>query len=150
MNIWIDGDACPKQVKQILFRAATKRKVPLLIVANHLVNVPASPFIKRILVESGFDKADQYILEHIKKHDLAITGDTLLAELILEKEAFALNSRVLLYTQDNIKQIVTMRNINESLRSSGMVQGGPSQLQQKDIVSFSNHLDRIITKFHQV
>lgn len=149
MNIWIDGDACPKQVKQILFRAATKRKVPLLIVANHLVNVPASPFIKRILVESGFDKADQYILEHITKYDLAITGDTLLAELILEKEAFALNSRGLLYTQDNIKHIVTMRNINESLRSSGMVQGGPAQLQQKDIVSFSNHLDRIITKFHQ-
>jgi uncharacterized protein YaiI (UPF0178 family) len=149
MNIWIDGDACPKQVKQILFRAATTRKVPLLMVANHFVTIPPSPFIKRIIVESGFDKADQYILEHINKYDLAITGDTLLAELILEKEAFALNSRGLLYTQDNIKHIVTMRNINESLRSSGMVQGGPAQLQQKDIVSFSNHLDRIITKFHQ-
>ena len=118
------------------------------MIANHFVTIPPSPFIKRIVVESGFDKADQYILEHIKKCDLAITGDTLLAELILEKEAFALNSRGLLYTQDNIKQIVTMRNINESLRGSGMVQGGPAQLQQKDIVSFSNHLDRIITRFH--
>ena len=79
MNIWIDGDACPKQVKQILFRAATKRKVPLLIVANHFVTIPQSLFIKRVVVESGFDVADQYILEHLEKHDLVITGDILLS-----------------------------------------------------------------------
>ena len=149
MNIWIDGDACPKQVKQILFKAAIKRKVPLLIVANHIMNIPPSPFIKRIVVESGFDKADQYILAHLEQYDLVITGDILLAELVLEKRAFALSSRGLLYTEDNIKQIVVMRNINESLRSTGLIQGGPSQLQQKEIVLFSNHLDKILTKFHR-
>lgn len=149
MNIWIDGDACPKQVKQILFRAASKRQVPLFFVANHSVATPPSVFIKKVIVDSGFDKADQYIVDHIQKSDLAITNDTLLAELILEKQAFALSSRGLLYTNDNIKQIVMMRNINESLRGSGLIQGGPSQLQQKEIVLFSNHLDRLITKFHQ-
>lgn len=148
MNIWIDGDACPKQVKQILFRAAAKRKVPLLIVANHFVNIPPSPFIKRVMVESGFDKADKYILDHVQKLDLVITNDTLLAELLLEKEALVLSSRGLLYTDNNIKQIVATRNINESLRGSGLIHGGPNQLQQKEIVHFSNHLDRIITRFH--
>jgi uncharacterized protein YaiI (UPF0178 family) len=144
MNIWIDGDACPKQVKQILFRAAVKRQVPLLIVANHFAHIPPSPFIKRVVVESGFDKADAYIVEHIKKSDLVITSDILLAELILEKGALALNPRGLLYTINNIKQMVTMRNINESLRSSGINHSGPAPLQQKEIVAFSNHLDKII------
>ncbi len=149
MNIWIDGDACPRQVKQILFRASVKRRVQLSIVANHVANIPPSPFIKRVVVEPGFDKADQYILEHLKKYDLVITGDILLAELVLEKEALALSPRGLLYTENNIKQMVTMRQINESLRSSGLIQGGPSQLQQKEILSFSNQLDKIITRFHR-
>lgn len=146
MNIWIDGDACPKQVKQILFRAAIKRKVPLLMVANHVASIPPSPFIKRVVVESGFDRADSYILEHIKKCDLVITSDILLAELVLEKEALALSPRGMLYTESNIKQMVSMRNINESLRSSGLIQGGPNQLHQKEILLFSNHLDKIITR----
>lgn len=149
MNIWIDGDACPKQVKQIVFKAAIKRFVPLIFVANHFVATPASAFIKKIIVEPGFDKADQYIVDHINEHDLAITNDILLAELILAKQAFALSSRGLLYTNDNIKQIVAMRNINESLRSSGLIQTGPTQLQQKDIVLFSNNLDKLITKYHK-
>jgi uncharacterized protein len=149
MNIWIDGDSCPRQVKQILFRAAEKRKVAVLIVANHVAIIPSSRFIKRVLVESGFDKADTYIIDHLIKHDLVITGDILLAEVVLEKEASALSSRGLLYTRDNIKQMVATRNINESLRSSGLIQGGHSQLQQKEIVLFANHLDRIITQFHR-
>src|SRR5438067_993232 len=124
MNIWIDGDACPKQVKQILFRAASRRKVPLFMVANHFANIPPSSYIKRIVVESGFDKADKYILDHLRKLDLVITSDILLAELILAKEALALSPRGLLYTENNIKQMVSIRNINESLRSSGLIQGG--------------------------
>lgn len=149
MNIWIDGDACPKQVKQILFRAATKRQVPLWIVANHLVNIPPSLFIKRVLVESGFDSADKYIVEQVKKGDLVVTSDILLAELILEKRASALSPRGVLYSDQNIKQMVSTRNINESLRSSGFIQGGPSQLHQKEIVLFSNYLDKLITKSHK-
>lgn len=147
MNIWVDGDACPKQVKQILFRAAIQRKIPLLIVANQVLQIPPSPFIKRVVVESGFDKADQYIVEKINPSDLLITSDTLLAELVIQKKAYALNPRGLLYTESNIKSIVSMRNINETLRGSGMIQGGPPQLQNKEIVLFSNHLDKILTRF---
>ena len=148
MNIWIDGDACPKQVKQILFRAAIKRQIPIRIVANHVAQIPSSSFIQRIVVESGFDKADKYIVDHVNKSDLVITGDILLAELILEKEGFVLSPRGQLYTENNIKQIVAMRNINESLRSNGLIHGGPPQLQQKEIMLFSNHLDKMITQFH--
>lgn len=148
MHIWIDGDACPKQAKQILFRAASKRNVPLWIVANHLVSIPPSPFIQRILVESGLDSADKYILDHIKKNDVVITSDILLAELVIKKEAHALNPRGLLYSENNIKQVVAIRNINESLRSSGLIHGGINQLQQKEMILFANHLDKLITRLH--
>ena len=148
MNIWIDGDACPKQVKQILFRAAIKRKITSYLVANHFVDMPASIYIERIIVESGFDRADQYILEHIQRDDLVITGDIPLAEYVLEKGAFALSPRGFIYTSNNIKQVVAMRNMNESLRSSGLIQGGPKPLQQKEILLFSNHLDKLLTQYH--
>lgn len=145
MKIWIDGDACPRPIKQILFRAAIKRAVPIYIVANHFSQIPNSPLIRRILVESGFDKADSYIVEHIQPSDLVITSDILLADLVLAKSAFALNPKGVLFTNNNIKSMVSARNINESLRSSGLIQGGPSALQPKEIVAFSNHLDKLIT-----
>ncbi|PJD96869.1 MAG: DUF188 domain-containing protein [Legionella sp.] len=147
MNIWIDGDSCPKPIKQILFRAAMARKVPLLIVANHLVVIPSSPFVKRVLVESGFDVADNYIVAHLQPQDLVITGDIILADYVIDKQGMALSPRGVLYTPDNVKQMVTMRNLNESLRSSGLVKGGPSQFTAKDIQLFSNHLDKMITKY---
>lgn len=150
MNIWIDGDACPKAIKQILFRAAQTRKISLLIVANHVVSIPASPYIKRIVVESGFDAADKYIVNHIEKHDLVITSDIILADLIVGKNAFALNPKGVLYTENNIKQILTLRNLNESLRSSGLLQSGPNTLSVKDIQMFSNHLDRMVTQYHRI
>ena len=146
MKIWIDGDACPKPIKQILFRAAMKRKVHLLIVANHLATVPTSPFINKVLVTSGFDKADDYIINHVEKSDLVITSDIILADHIIKKDALALNPRGTLYSDKNIKQTLTMRNLNESLRSSGLIQGGPSAMSPKDIQTFSNHLDRMITQ----
>lgn len=149
MKIWIDGDACPKPIKHILFRAATKRKVPLLIVANHLATTPPSPYIKKVLVSSDFDKADDFIVSNAEKNDLVITGDIILADHVIEKGALALNPRGTLYSKQNIKQILTMRNLNESLRSSGLITGGPSALSPKDIQSFSNHLDRTITQHHR-
>lgn len=149
MNIWIDGDACPKPIKQILFRAAIKRKVHLLIVANHIATIPASPYIKKVLVASGFDKADDYIVNHVEKSDLVITSDIILADHIIEKSALALNPRGTLYSEQNIKQVLTIRNLNESLRSNGLIRGGPNTLATKDIQSFSNHLDRIITQYHK-
>ena len=145
MNIWIDGDACPKAIKQILFRAATKRQVTVMMVANHLATIPPSPFIKRVQVESGFDKADQFIIASIIANDLVITADIILADEVVSKGAFALNPRGMLYTPNNIKQILTMRHVNESLRESGMSRQGVATLSAKEIQNFSNHLDKIIT-----
>lgn len=147
MNIWIDGDACPKAIKQILFRAASKRGVPLFIIANHLVAIPPSPFIKRVLVEAGFDAADNYIVLHAKQNDLVITADIPLADLLVAQQVLVLNPRGTLYSANNIKQVLTMRNMNESLRSSGLAQGGPNQLSAKDVQIFSNNLDKIITQY---
>ncbi|CEK09242.1 YaiI/YqxD family protein [Legionella hackeliae] len=149
MNIWIDGDACPKAIKQIIFRAATKRSVPVFIVANHFVAIPPSPFIKRVMVEAGFDRADAYIVSQLQLHDLVITADILLAEHVIAKEAFALNPRGSLYSENNIKQIVSLRNLNESLRETGMIRGGLDKLSAKEIQSFSNHLDRMISQYHK-
>jgi uncharacterized protein YaiI (UPF0178 family) len=145
MKIWIDGDACPKAIKQIIFKAAVKRRVEVIMVANHLPIVPPSPFIKRIKVDSGFDKADQYIVDNIQAGDLAITADIILADLIISKHAHALNPRGTLYDINNMKQILCMRNINESLRESGMIRGGNDALGAKEIQAFSNNLDRLIT-----
>lgn len=146
MNIWIDGDACPKAIKQIIFRAAVKRQVPVILVANHLATIPASPFIKRIMVEKGFDSADNYIVSQVQRNDLVITADIILADLIISKQAHALNPRGTLYSVNNIKQVLSVRNLNESLRDSGMIRGGLDTLSAKEIQSFSNHLDRIITQ----
>lgn len=146
MKIWIDGDACPKAIKQILFRAAVKRQVMVIIVANHLVTIPPSPFIKRVQVAQGFDKADEYIITHVEKKDLVITADIIMADHLVSKEAIALNPRGTLYTANNIKTQLTSRNVNESLREGGLIRGGVEALNAKDIQSFSNHLDKIITQ----
>lgn len=149
MNIWIDGDACPKLIKQILFRAAMKRRVPLYIVANHFLHTPISPFIKKIMVPSGFDAADTYIVSHLAKYDLVITADTILADLVIAKDAMALNPRGTLYTINTIKQVVSIRHFNETLRGAGQLQGGLNPLTAKEIQSFSNHLDRILTQYNE-
>ncbi len=146
MNIWIDGDACPNPIKKIIFRAAIKRKISSMIVANHSANIPASPYIKRILVSAGFDKADDYIAQHLKKGDLVVTADIILADQVIEKGAFALNPRGMMYSAQNIKQTLSMRNMNESLRSCGIMTGGPNALGPKEIQAFSNHLDKLITQ----
>ncbi|KTD09246.1 hypothetical protein Lgra_2481 [Legionella gratiana] len=148
MKIWIDGDACPKVIKQILFRAAMKRHILVIIVANHLATIPPSPFIKRVKVESGFDGADKYILAQVQSQDLVITADIILADQIITKQAFALNPRGIFYSANNMKQILSMRHLNESLRESGLIRGGLDTLSSKEIQSFSNHLDRIITQLH--
>ena len=146
MNIWIDGDACPKAIKQILFRAATKRSVHVTMVANHFAPIPSSPFIKRIIVEAGFDRADDYILTHVNERDLIITADIILAHRVVTKQAFALNPRGTLYSANNINQVLSARNLNESLRENGLIQGGLDKLSTKEIQSFSNHLDRLISQ----
>ena len=108
MHIWIDGDACPKAIKEVLFRAAIKRKVTLYLVANHFVQLPPSPYIKRVIVSAGFDVADEYIVEHVQIHDLVITADIILADKIISKKALALNPKGTLYYKDNIKHVLAM------------------------------------------
>jgi uncharacterized protein YaiI (UPF0178 family) len=144
MKIWIDGDACPRAIKQILFRAATTRRVMVMMVANHLANTPSSPFIKRVHVESGFDKVDDYIVNHVHSQDLVITADIILADHVIAKQAQVLNPRGTLYSADNIKHVLIMRHLNESLRESGLVRGGLNTLSAKEVKNFSNHLDKII------
>ncbi|MFY7697983.1 MAG: YaiI/YqxD family protein [Legionella sp.] len=144
MKIWIDGDACPKQIKDIIFRAAIKRKITTILVANHFVTTPLSMFIKKVVVPAGFDAADQFIANHLVAQDLVITADIPLADLVITKQAIALNPRGELYSNQNIKQVLAIRNLNESLRNNGLINGGVNKLNHKDIQNFSNNFDKIL------
>lgn len=146
MQIWIDADACPKSIKEVLFRAAIRTKTHLIVVSNHPVYIPPSPVIKKYQVHSGFDVADNYIVDNMQAGDLIITADIPLADAVVSKKGFALNPRGEMYTGENIKQQLAIRNLNESLRSSNMLMGGPPKLGPKDIRDFSNNLDRFLAK----
>ena len=146
MVIWIDGDACPNQIKEILFKAAIRTKTKLILVANHFVKLPPSLFITRQIVEQGFDVADNSIVEQLQKQDLVITADIPLANDVLEKGGIALNPRGELYTPENIKHILAMRNFNESLRETGILNSGPPKLSTQNNQKFSNQLDKILQK----
>ncbi len=145
--IWIDGDACPNQIKEILFRAAIRTQTKLILVANHFVQLPPSPLITRQIVEQGFDAADNSIVEQLQKNDLVITADIPLANDVLEKGGIALNPRGELYTAENIKHILAMRNFNESLRETGILNGGPPKLSTQNNQKFSNQLDKLLQKY---
>ena len=146
MKIWIDADACPVAIKEILFRAAERTGILLTLVANQRIDVPRSRLIKSIQVASGFDAADNEIVKRINPGDLVITSDIPLAAEIIEKQAIALSPRGELYTADNIKNRLTMRDFMDSLRSSGIDTGGPPPLNQGDRKAFADQLDRILSK----
>lgn len=146
LQLWVDADACPKVIKEILFRAAEKRQVLCTLVANQFIPVPPSPWLKSIQVPSGFDVADDRIVELIQPGDLAITADIPLAAKVVEKGAFALNPRGSFYKAENIRQRLTMRNFMEELRSSGVQVGGPATFSQQDRMAFANTLDRFLTQ----
>ncbi|CCO24126.1 YaiI/YqxD family protein [Maridesulfovibrio hydrothermalis] len=145
MHIWVDADACPKAVKEILFKTATRRKVQLTLVANQYMTVPSSPFIDTVKVGAGFDVADNEIVKLCNPGDLIITADIPLADKIVDKGATGLNPRGELYTEDNIKGILSMRNLMEELRSAGTVSGGPAAFSPKDKQNFTNQLDKYLT-----
>ncbi len=143
MPIWVDGDACPKVVKEILFRAAHQRQTLLTLVANQFIAVPASPFIKSLQVSSGFDVADNHIVDSLQPGDLVITADIPLAADALAKGASVINPRGQEYTRDNIGARLNMRDFMETMRASGAVlNDGPSPFSQQDRQSFANALDR--------
>jgi len=146
MKILVDADACPNPVKEILFRAADKRAVETLLVANQRVNVPPSPHIRAIQVPKGFDVADNEIVLRAEPGDLIITADIPLASAVIDKGAFALNPRGEFYTTENIRQRLNMRDFMETLRASGIQSGGPPPLTQQDRQAFANALDRFLTK----
>ena len=145
MHIWIDADACPNVIKEILFRAALKRKVGMTLVANKPIRTPASPFIDNIVVPDGPDVADAEIVRLMKKGDLVITADIPLAAHAVEKGGLALDPRGELYSEENVRERLSMRNFMDELRSGGVETGGPPSLGQKDRQAFANQLDRFLT-----
>jgi uncharacterized protein YaiI (UPF0178 family) len=146
MKIWVDADACPVVIKDILFRAATRTKIDTTLVANHALRIPPSPYINFLQVTHGFDVADNEIVARLEEGDLVITGDIPLAAEVIEKGGHALNPRGELYTVENIKARLTMRDFMDSLRSSGVNTGGPPALSHTDRQAFANQLDSLLTK----
>ncbi|MDR3492282.1 MAG: YaiI/YqxD family protein [Gammaproteobacteria bacterium] len=146
MRIWIDADACPNIIKEILFRAAKRTNTHMTLVANQPIRFPPSPLIKQIHVAGGFDVADNYIVDNMEAGDLVITADIPLADAVVEKNGSALNPRGELYSPNNIKQRLAMRNFSEGLRSSGVRTGGPDKIGKKEIQAFANSLDRFLTR----
>ncbi len=146
MKIWVDADACPVVIKEILFRAANRTKIQVTLVANQTIRTPPSAYIKFIQVSTGFDVADNEIVQRLKSGDLVITGDIPLAAEVIEKNAIAINPRGELYSKENIKARLNMRDFMETLRSSGINTGGPAPLNQTDRQKFANQLDRLLTR----
>ena len=146
MNIWVDADACPVVIRDILFRAAERTGVQLTLVANQPVRIPASRCIKFIQVASGFDVADNEIVKRLAAGDLVVTSDIPLAAEVIEKGGHALNPRGELYTADTIRARLNMRDFMDTLRASGIDTGGPPALGQADRKSFADHLDKLLTR----
>ena len=144
MRIWVDADACPSVIKEILFRAAERMQVSLTLVANRLLRVPPSPYIQAIQVPHGFDVADNKIAEQVHAHDLVITADIPLAAQVIERGGIALNPRGELYTEDNIRERLGMRNFMEELRGSGTDISGPAAFSKSDCQAFAKQLDRML------
>ncbi len=146
MRIWVDADACPAVIKEILYRAAERLRVSLTLVANQALRTPTSSFIKTIQVGAGFDVADKLIVQQLQPGDLVITADIPLAAEAMAKGGHALNPRGELYTPDTIKERLTMRNFMDELRGSGVQTGGPSTLSQRDRQAFANKLDQFLSQ----
>jgi hypothetical protein len=148
MKIWVDADACPVVIKDILFRAAERTGVSLILVANQALYTPPSRNITTVQVPQGFDVADNEIVKRLESGDLVITGDIPLAAEVIEKGGRALSPRGELYSPEDIRGRLTMRDFMDTMRSSGVdTSGGPPPLSQADRQSFANHLDTILTKY---
>lgn len=146
-QIWVDADACPRVIKEILFRAADRAAVQVTLVANQAIQIPRSLHIRSVQVASGFDVADNYIVQQASAGDLVITADIPLASEAIDKGCLALNPRGELYTEENIRQRLNMRDFMDTLRSSGIDTGGPPAFSQSDRMAFANQLDRLIASW---
>lgn len=146
MNLWVDADACPNAIKQVLFKAAERLQIPTTLVANQYIATPPSRVIKSLHVAQGFDVADNAIVEAVSAGDLVITADIPLAAEIVDKGALALNPRGTLYTKENVRDYLQRRDRAETLRATGMISGGPAAFDKKDVQAFANALDRTLAQ----
>lgn len=144
MKIWVDADACPVVIKEILFRAAERTRVPVTLVANQPVRVPPSRYVRMIQVGSGFDVADNEIVARVQPGDLVVTADIPLAAEVIDKGGHALNPRGEMYSADTIRSRLDIRDFMETMRASGIDTGGPAPLHQRDRQAFANQLDRFL------
>ena len=147
MKIWVDADACPVVIKEILFRAADRTKLAMTLVANQPVRIPPSRYISTLQVASGFDVADDEIVARLSTGDLVITSDIPLAAEVIEKGGLALSPRGELYTTENIGARLNMRDFMDTMRASGIHTGGPPALNQSDRQAFANELDKILSRY---
>jgi uncharacterized protein YaiI (UPF0178 family) len=144
MHIWVDADACPRVIKEILFRAATRTKISLTLVANQTLHVPPSPFIRSVQVPDGFDVADNEIVKRLVAGDLVITSDLPLAAEVIEKGGHVLSHRGEWFSAANIRPLLNMRDFMDNLRASGVQTGGPPPMSQSERQAFAGHLDRFL------
>jgi hypothetical protein len=146
VEIWVDADACPVVIKEILFRAAKRTGVQLTLVANQSISIPKIPSVRMLQVPSGFDVADNEIVRRCSTGDLVITSDIPLAAEVIDKGAHALSPRGEVFSRDDIKARLTMRDFMDTLRASGINTAGPAALTQSDRQSFANHLDTLLAR----
>jgi uncharacterized protein YaiI (UPF0178 family) len=145
-RIWIDADACPKAIKDIVFRTSRRLKVPVVLVANQSMQIPKNDLVSIIMVPHGADIADNRIVEEMKAGDIVITGDIPLAARVVEKAGLAIGTRGELFDEDSVQSRLASRNLMEQFRAAGMETSGPKPQNQKDIQAFANQLDRIVTR----
>ncbi len=146
MKIWVDADACPKAVREILFRVAERTATTVTLVANQYLQMPPSRYIKLLQVGAGYDMADNEIVRRLHAGDLAITADIPLASDVIDKGGYVIDPRGELYTRDNIKEVLQMRDFMDTLRASGIDTGGPAALHPRDIQAFANQLDKFLAQ----
>jgi uncharacterized protein len=145
VQIWVDADACPRPIKEILFRAAERQQVPMILVANTLLRTPPSPLIRAMRVRRGFNVADREIVDQVQAGDLVVTADVPLAAEVIGRGAHALDPRGVLYTQENIPERLAVRNLMAELRTTGLQTGGPAPWSRGDSHAFANQLDRLFS-----
>lgn len=146
MQIWVDADACPKPIKDILFRVAERIGITTTLVANQALSIPPSRYIRMLQVKSGYDVADNEIVKRLSAGDLVITADIPLASDVIHKGGHAINPRGERYSQDNIKECLNMRDFFDTLRASGINTGGPAALNARDIKAFAHQLDKFLAQ----
>ncbi|RKY56777.1 MAG: YaiI/YqxD family protein [Candidatus Neomarinimicrobiota bacterium] len=146
MKIWVDADACPNVIKNVIYKVARRRRVKVILVANQFIRIPESKLFSFIQVGNGFNEADEKIVKLLDRTDLVITADIPMASDVIGKGAVALNPRGEMYTTDNIRARLSMRDFMDTLRMGGVITGGPTPLDKKDVQNFTNALDKFLTQ----